>query len=127
MEGAGLLSIAVLLVVGLISIPFSLARAGFRIWRNWRVVPLVQRNHTRAGVGAFALVALSIYIAKRGGFSSMGEVELACIAGLAAFSALWVCVGVIGSRGARFDPMQIFWLGAICLGAVALLLKGMTL
>jgi hypothetical protein len=127
MKGGGLFTIAALLVLGLLSIPFHLARAAFRIWRNWRAVPLVSRNHTRSGVGAFVLVAIPIFIVKRGGFSSMGEVELACIAGLAAFSALWVCVGVIGSQGARFDPMSVFWLGVICLGAVALLFKGIML
>jgi hypothetical protein len=126
MEAGGLFTALVLVVVGVISIPFNLALAAFRIWRNWRVVPLQQKMHTRAGVGAFVLVALAIYSVKRGVFS-MGEVELACIAGLAAFSALWVVVGVIGSQGARFDPMQIFWLGVIGLGAVALLFKGMTL
>jgi hypothetical protein len=129
MEGGGLLTIAALLVIGLISIPFNLARAGFRMWRNWRVVPLVARNHTRAGVGAFVLVALAIYTAKRG-FASMFNFELYAVAGLAAFAALWLVVGAIGSQGARFarfDPMQIFWLGVICLGAVALLLKGLTL
>jgi hypothetical protein len=121
MEG-GIFTIAAMLVIGIIAIPVNLARAAFRMWRNWRVIPLVQRNHTRAGVGSFVLVALAIYSAKRG-FASMGEVELACIAGVAAFSVLWVCVGVIGSKAARIDPMQIFWLSVICLGAVALLVE----
>jgi hypothetical protein len=126
MEAAGLFSIAALLVLGLLSIPFHLARGAFRMWQNWRVVPLVQRNHTRAGIGAFGLVALAIFAAKRG-LSSMTEIELYAVAGLAAFAALWLVVGVIGSRGARFDPMSVFWLGVISLGAIALLLKGLNL
>ena len=122
MEGAGLLTIAGLLVVGILSIPINLARAAFRISRKWRGVPLVQRNHTRAGVGAFALVAIPIYIVKRGGFSSMFDIELYFLAASSAFAAIWLVVGVAGSR-LRYDPMQIFWLGVLGLGAVALLVE----
>lgn len=110
----GLLAIGILLALG-------------EAWASWRRVPLQQKSHSRAGLGAFGLVALAIYSVKRG-FSEMGEVELFCVAGLAAFSALWLGVGVAGSQGAlRFDPMSVFWFGVAFLGAVALLIKGMPL
>jgi hypothetical protein len=122
MEGAGLITVVVLLVVGLIAIPIQLLCGSGRAWRRWRAVAVVQRNHTRAGVAAFVLVALAIYTVKSGGFSSM--VELYCVAGLAAFAGLWLVVGITGSQGARFDPMSVFWYGVVCLGALALLVKG---
>lgn len=102
--------------------PLALLADLVRDWRRWRAVPLVQKSHTRAGVGAFVLVALAIYIVKRGGFSSMVDVELYGIAGAAAFAALWLVVGIAGSQGSlRYDPMQIFWLGVLGIGALALL------
>ena len=111
-----------------ISIPLLLlgegAKAGARGWFRWRAVPLAQKSHTRSGLASFVLVALAIYIVKRG-FSSMGGVELICVAGIAAFAALWLVVGVVGSRGVlRFDRMSLFWFGVVCLGAIALLIKG---
>lgn len=122
MEAAGLITIAVLLVVGLIAIPIELLRVGAHAWFRWRAVGLPQKSHTRGGVAAFVLVAIPIYVVKRGGISAMAEVELYCVAGLAAFALLWLVVGVAGSRGAlRFDPMSVFWFGVVCLGAIGLL------
>jgi hypothetical protein len=69
------------------------------------------------------LVSLAIYVAKRGGFSSMTDYELYGVLGIGAYAVLWVCVGVIGSRGARFDPMSVFWFGVLGLGALALLVE----
>jgi hypothetical protein len=113
----------------LIALPFKLLASAWRGWRHWRALPLVQRNHTRAGAGASVLVALGIYTVMRGGFWAMSEIELYGAAGLGAFAALWLVVGVIGSRGgSRFDPMSIFWWSVLCLGGIALLLiKGVSL
>jgi hypothetical protein len=55
MAGAGLLTIAALLLIG---VPITVLVELVRGWRHWRAIPLVQKNHTRAiGVGA-ALVLL---------------------------------------------------------------------
>jgi hypothetical protein len=119
MAGAGLITILGLL---LIVLPIELAMGLGRGWRRWRAVPLVEKSHCRAGIGAFLLVALAIYTVKRGGFSPMVDVELYVVAGAAAFAMLWLGVGIVGSQGRlRSDPMQIFWLGVVGVGAVVLL------
>jgi hypothetical protein len=109
------------LISYVIRLPFVLARGGFRAHQRWRAVPLLQKSHTRAGIAAAALVALGIYVVERG-FWAMTEVELYGAAGIGAFAALYLAVGIIGSRGKlRFDPMSIFWFGVLGLGAIALL------
>jgi len=120
---AGLATIAGLLLIGL---PIALLTSIVRGWRHWRAVPLVQKNHTRAGVGAFVLIALALYVLRGGGFSS--STELYCVACGAAFAGLWVVVGITGSQGARYDPMSIFWWSVAGIGSLALLsLKGLPL
>jgi hypothetical protein len=118
MAGAGLITILGLL---LIAFPIELAVCFVRGWRRWRAVPLVEKSHARAGIGAFVLVALAIYTVKRGGFSSMVDVELYLVPSAAAFAAVWLGVGIVGSQGRlRYDPMQIFWLGVVGVGALVL-------
>jgi hypothetical protein len=118
MAGAGLLTILVLLI----GVPIAVLGDLVRAWRRWRAVPLVQKSHTRSGVGSFVLVALAIYTVKRGGFSSMPDVELYVVAGVAAFATLWLVVGVAGSQGSlRYDPMSLFWYGLLGIAALALL------
>ena len=38
-------------VVGLIMLPFVLARGLFRLWQRWRAVPLHTKNQVRSGAG----------------------------------------------------------------------------
>jgi hypothetical protein len=113
----------VILLLGfLVMLPFVALRDVMRSLASWRAVPLLEKSHTRSGAASFALVALAIYTVKRGGFSSMVDVELYIVAGVAAFATLWLVVGIAGSRGSlRYDPMRIFWLGVLGLGALALL------
>src|SRR5271169_2196247 len=119
MAGAGIITILGLL---LIVLPIELAMGLGRGWRRWRAVPLVEKSHARAGMGAFVLVALAIYTVKRGGFSPMADVELYVVGGASAFAMLWLVVGMVGSRGRlSYDPMQIFWLGVVGVGALVLL------
>jgi hypothetical protein len=57
MAGAGLITILGLL---LIAFPIELAVCFVRGWRRWRAVPLVEKSHCRAGMGAFGLVGLVV-------------------------------------------------------------------
>jgi hypothetical protein len=109
------------MVGAIIALPFAVLGTGFRAHQRWRAVPLLQKSHTRAGLAAAVLVALGIYIFDRG-LSAMTDDEFYAAAGIGAFAVLYLVVGIIGSRGRlRFDPMSIFWFGALGLGAIALL------
>jgi hypothetical protein len=66
------------------------------------------------------LVALAIYAVKRGGFYS--HLELYSAAVIAAFASLWLVAGLAGSQGTlRYDPMKVFYMGALGVCAVLLL------
>src|ERR1700722_5616771 len=89
----------------------------FECRRNWRAVPLPQKNMTRATVGAFVLVALTIITAC--GLIPAGGGKIA--AGIAVFALLWLAVGIWGAHGAAFDIMAAFWWAVRALCCVALL------
>ena len=118
MGSAGLFTLAGILLIG---VPFAILRDAFRAYRRWRPVPLLQKSHTRAALAAAVLVALGVYVAERGIFA-MTDIELYGAAGIGAFAALYLVIGIVGSRGQlRFDPMSIFWFGVLGLGAIAVL------
>ena len=118
MEGAGLLSIAVLLVVGLISIPFSLARGAFGLlWsthglrKRWGSVPLETKSHIRLRTATFVLVVLIGASAFRL-IPYDKPIEIWCAVCLGLFALLNLGAGFIGVRYAarcRHDPLKIFW------------------
>jgi hypothetical protein len=125
--GAALLYLAIriplILLAGLLRALSRLPRGFMR----WRALPLQNKSQIRAAAGSAALVGLALYVLREGGISS--ATELYIVAGVGLFAALWVGVGIVGAQGAlRFDPMQIFWLGLVAIGGVALLcLKGLPL
>jgi hypothetical protein len=99
-------------ILHLLSLPLRLLRL-----RSGRNTPLPKKNITRATAGAFVLVgcaAVAFY-----GFPVIGWQVTAVIAALA---LLYLCVGIHGSQGARFDFMAVFWPCAVALGCLALLI-----
>jgi hypothetical protein len=94
------------------------------LWRRRRVLPLQQRNRTRATAGAVVLV-LCLFIAANG-FPVIGWQGTAAIAALA---LLYLVVGVIGSQGSRVDAMSVFWWGVLALscGAFLVFIEGFRL
>lgn len=86
------------------------------LWLRRRVLPLQQRNRTRAAGGAFVLV-LCLFLAANG-FPVIGGHVTAAISALA---LLYVVVGVVGSQGSRFDVMSVFWWGVVVVIAGATL------
>jgi hypothetical protein len=109
-----------------ISIPLILLQAVFRggprlfgwVIRR-RNIPLGQRNQTRAGIGAF-LLALSAAVAATG-LPFVHPIGVWLVAGVAAFGLLYLCVGIHGSQGARFDVISALGWCVIGLGCAALL------
>jgi len=110
----------------LLLLPLALLRRGLRLglrawrpWRQWRAVPLPQRNMTRATFGGF-VVALSI------GFAATGipfcyPVAAWALAGVGGLGLLYLVAGATGSQGARFDFLSLFWWGvgaAVCAAAL---------
>jgi hypothetical protein len=94
-----------------------------RPMQRWRATPLHLRNRSRATFAAFILALCAVIAAN--GFPVVGP-ELT--AGIAAFGLLYLCVGIHGSQGARFDVMSIFWRVVLALGCGALLaIKGFPL
>jgi hypothetical protein len=103
-----------------ISIPLLLLGTAAQAWAKWRRVPLQQKNHTRATFGGF-LLALSIGAVASGvPFRHPGSVW--AVAGAGGFGLLYLVVGVLGSRGAAFDSMSVFWWSVGALGCAAALL-----
>jgi hypothetical protein len=112
---------------GLILLPLILLWRGLRLalrwwghWRRWRMVPLAQRNMTRATVAAFVL-ALCI------GFAATGvpfrdPIAASALAGVGGVGLLYLAAGVFGSQGARFDVISVVWWGVGALGLMAALL-----
>jgi hypothetical protein len=106
----------------LVALPFVVLRDLFRLvlWlfrlrQRWRAVPLQDRNRARAAGGMFALVACIVLAAHGCPF-----VGVKPIAGIAAFSLLYVLVGV-RSRSPTVDVLAVFWRCAVVIGGVALL------
>jgi len=97
-------------------LPLALALDVLRLWRRWRLVPLAEKNMTRATGGAFVLALCAALAAS--GFPYLGP---KITGGVAAFALLYLVVGIFGARGARFDVMSLFWWAALALGAAALL------
>lgn len=112
MAGAGIFALALVLLF----LPLALARDVFRLWRRWRLVPLEQKNMTRATGGAFVLALCAALAAS--GFPYLGRNITAAIA---AAGLLYVGVGIVGARGARFDVMSIIWWCALGIGCAVLL------
>lgn len=114
-------------LLGVALLPFRVLGTGLRLGRNityplarWRMVPLAQKNMTRATFGGF-LLALAIGAAVTGiAFQHPAGVSIAAAA--AGLGLLYLCVGVFGSQGARFDVMAVFWWGMGALGCAAALL-----
>lgn len=123
MAGAGLLTILALLLIG---VPVALVCELVNGWRRWRAVDLIAKSRFRAGAGAFVLVALAIYLLRRGEITSMPDVELYVVALVAAYAGLWVVIGVAGSQGSlRYDPMSVVYWSLLGLAALGLLsIKG---
>jgi hypothetical protein len=86
-----------------------------RLLRHWRAVPLAQKNKTRATFGGF-LLALTAGAALYGNFPPLA------LAAAGGFGMLYLTAGVIGSHGARFDFLSLFWWGIGALGCAAALL-----
>ena len=113
------------LIITVLQILWRIGRLWFRWLRVWRHVPLVQKNHARAGFGAFLMVAaigLAVYGAPvRDPFNGWG---FASIAGFG-FGFLYLFVGIVGSQGARFDFMTLFYFSVLGLACAVLLLRGL--
>jgi hypothetical protein len=110
------ITLAVLLAGAPIVVLFDL----LRLWRLWRMVPLAEKNMTRATAGGF-LVTLCIGAAASGiPFRYPGGEWV--LASVASSGLLYLCVGVAGSHGARFDVMSVVWWSVGALGCVAVLL-----
>ena len=89
-------------------------------------LPPDQKNRARAsgGAGLIAFCLYALITAPR--FVSSGLIVLAIWAGLAAFGALWLYVGVRASFGPR-DIMAAFWSGVGILFFLGLMVFGATL
>jgi hypothetical protein len=116
---SGLLWLARLLL-RLTLLPFRVLSAVRRPGLRWRMVPLTQKNMTRATFGGF-IVALCIGAAASG-IPAQYPGGLWALAGIAGLGLLYLCVGVFGSQGARFDVMSVFWWSVGALGCVGALL-----
>jgi hypothetical protein len=116
------------ILIGLVVLlPLALLRRALRLGllvgrqrRQWRMVPLPQRNMTRATFGGF-VVALSIGFAATG-IPFRDPVAAWALAGVGGLGLLYLVAGVFGSQGARFDVISVFWWGVAALGCVAALL-----
>jgi hypothetical protein len=113
MAGEGIIFLVVSVLVFL---PLALAMHLFKMWRRWRVVPLENKNMMRATGGAFALALCAALAAS--GFPYLGK---QITGGVAALALLYLVVGILGARGARFDVMSLIWWGVLAAGAAALL------
>jgi hypothetical protein len=108
MADAGILTLAIVLLL----LPLALLRDLFRLNRRWRLVPLPQKNLTRATGGAFVLTLCAVLAA--GGFPYL---DPKVMGGIAVFALLHLLVGM---HGARFDVMSVFWWLVVVLGCAAL-------
>ena len=93
--------------------------AVFRLRRFWRAVPLEQKSTFRCTLGSFVLVTLGGGILFNA-IPCTNWAEVTAYGGLAAFAMLYLLVGLFCSRW-RFDPMAVFWWGALAVSAGALL------
>ncbi len=104
-----------LAIAALLSLVWSLVRCALRAWVFWRRVPLQQKSMTRATGGAVAVVlALGMALS---GYTFASSAAPFIVFGLGGFGLLYLVVGVLGTRGLRFDPMQPFYW---CLGVAAI-------
>jgi hypothetical protein len=94
----------------------SMWRGAKSMGSRHRAAPLQQKNFTRATAGAFALVACAVLAAY--GFPVVGP---KLTAGIAAFAALYLVVGV-ASQNSSVDFMSVFWWSALAIGCAALLI-----
>lgn len=119
MAGAGLITIAVMLALVPLFILGNLIRLGWRLSRLARSrrhqVPLAQKNITRATFGGFLLVVTA-------GAALHGHFPPLVLAAAGSFGALYLVAGALGSQGARFDVISVFWLSIGAAGCVAALL-----
>jgi hypothetical protein len=117
-----LVLLGLVLVLPLIQTVLQLLRRISRTWLRWRHIPLVQKNHTRAGIGGFLMIAaagLAVY-----GSPVCDPYNGWGFAGLAGLGLLYLIVGAVGSQGARFDVMSVIWWGVLGLACAALLHHG---
>ena len=105
-----LLAVAPLVVAGQLLADF------LRLRRQWRQVPLHEKNRVRATAAAAALVGCAALALK--GFPVVGAKATGIIAAIA---VLYLVVGVKGSHGANYDVMSACWYAAAAIGSVALL------
>ena len=117
MEG-GLFTALVLVVVGVLAIPYNLARGAFGLlWsthglrKRWGSVPLETKSHIRLRTATFVLVVLIGASAFRL-IPYDKPIEIWCALGIAGFALLNLGAGFIGVRFAarcRQDPMSFWW------------------
>jgi hypothetical protein len=104
------------LVACLIALPFHLLAELFRWRREWKQVPLHEKNRVRAMAGAAALVGCAVLAVK--GFPLVGA---RVTMGIAALALLYLVVGVKGSHGASYDFFSALWYAVTAIASVALL------
>ena len=79
---------------------------------------------TRATGGAAAVVlALGLALS---GYTFAGPAAPFVVFGLGGFGLLYLVVGVPGTRGLRFDPMQAFYWSVAAICAAVVLYEGMS-
>jgi hypothetical protein len=88
-----------------------------------RMVPMTQRNLTRASGGAFILTFVAV-VASR---IQLDQNTALAAGGVGAIAMVYVAVGYRGARGAPCDSMAVIWwsVGAAC-SAALLLMPGKT-
>jgi hypothetical protein len=88
-----------------------------------RMIPITQRNLTRASGGAFVLTFVAAIASKIQ--LDQNTALAACLIG--AIAIVYIGVGIRGARGAPCDPMAVIWwsFGAAC-SAALLLVPGKT-
>ena len=131
MEG-GLFTALVLVVVGVISIPFQLARDAFRLFgsahglrKRWGSVPLETKSQIRLRTATFVLVVLIGARAFRL-IPFNNPIEIWGAVGLGLFALLQLAGGLVWVLFAerwklRVDPLSLFWWSACAASCVAAL------
>jgi hypothetical protein len=109
-----MLLIAALLIAGVVSLPFQLAKLAI----GNRAVPLQQRSLTRATVATFVLTFLIVTATSIRLDPAMTEAAL----GVGAVALLFLVAGVRNSRGMQLDVIEVvIWgFGAVCCAGLRL-------
>ena len=94
----------ILLAVAPLVAAWQLLAILFGVRRQWRQVPLHERNRVRATAGAAALVGCAALALK--GFPVVGAKATGIIS---AIGLLYLVVGINGSHGAYYDIISALW------------------